>query len=158
MSSSSSSSSQDAYEGDRDYNGLFHGKGKLVTNGVTYIGDFKDGAFDGNGELILGNGSIYRARWSAGVEVPGSGSLQWPDGLPYNIPEGGDKAEKSEIKSTDSWKYLHPFDRRFWFEHKEKVRADINYDVATRTVQLSSTTMSVASVGTDDLKAKVHVK
>ena len=163
MSNSSSSSSTqtsvdtsvDGYEGDRDYNGLFHGKGKLVTNGVTYVGEFKDGAFDGQGELILGNGSKYRAKWSAGVEVPGTGSLQWPDGLPYNIPEGGDKAEKAAIRDTESWKYLHKFDRRFWFEHKERVRADVSYEVATHNTQLSSATISIASVGTDDLNAKV---
>jgi hypothetical protein len=151
------SSSVDSYEGERDYNGLFHGKGKLETNGIIYNGDFKDGAFDGNGEITLKNGSIYRAKYSAGVEIPGTGSLQWPDGLPYNIPEGGDKADKSAIKSSETWQYLHPFDRRFWFEHKEKIRADICYDTTTRKVQLSSTTLSVEEVGVNDLKTKVTI-
>ena len=67
-----------AYTGARDYNGLMSGQGSLLTpSGATYEGELRDGHFHGAGALVFPNGARYRARWEAGVEVPGSGSYCW---------------------------------------------------------------------------------
>jgi len=41
-------------------NGVFHGKGKYICKGSTYIGDFVKGEFDGEGEFTWPDGSNYK--------------------------------------------------------------------------------------------------
>ena len=141
-------SSGSVYTGERDYNGLMSGKGSLITpSGATYEGDLLDGHFHGAGALVFPNGARYSARWEAGVEVPGSGSYCWKDGLAYNLPEqpAGEGAAAAAADLA-RWPYLTPFDRRLWTEHKAGVRADVGYVVETRKQQLSSTTLAVEAL------------
>lgn len=152
------------YAGARDYNGLMSGAGALATpHGARYEGAFVDGHFHGAGTLVFPNGARYRARWEAGVEVPGSGSYQWADGLAYNLPEqpegaGAGAAEEAAgpavaVADLARWPYLTPHDRRLWSEHKAGVRADVGYVVETRKQQLSSTTLAVEQVASASLRA-----
>jgi len=162
------------YSGARDYNGLMSGAGALATpHGARYEGAFLDGHFHGAGTLVFPNGARYRARWEAGVEVAGSGSYQWADGLPYNLPEqpaGAGEGSASESPGEEAaaapgaapavavadlarWPYLTPHDRRLWSEHKAGVRADVGYLVETRKQQLSSTTLALEQVAGASLRA-----
>ena len=149
-----------AYTGARDYNGLMSGQGSLLTpSGATYEGELRDGHFHGAGALVFPNGARYRARWEAGVEVPGSGSYCWADGLAYNLPEQQPAGEGAAAAAADlaRWPYLTPFDRRLWTEHKAGVRADVGYTVETRKQQLSSTTLAVEALSSgSSLKATVR--
>ena len=143
------------YKGERDYNGLFSGEGELVCDGgVVYSGAFADGAFHGAGQLTYPSGHVYRARWVAGVEVPGSGSYQWKDGLPYNCPPDF-PASEAQLRDPARWPFLHDFDRRLWPEHKGGVRADASYVQRSREQQLSSLTLGVAGVPKGELGRKV---
>ena len=153
-------SSTSTYEGERDYNNLYAGQGKLVNHrtGIVYEGAFRDGAFEGEGALTLPNGARYRARWAAGVEVPGSGSYQWADGLPYNCPvPSPTAAEAAPPVAADmtQWPFLTPFDRRTWPEHRAGVRADVSYEVHSAKSQLSSTAIALGSVSAEQLRTTV---
>ena len=171
--------SSSAYAGARDYNGLMSGAGALSTpHGATYEGEFLDGHFHGAGTLVFANGARYRARWEAGIEVPGSGSYQWADGLAYNLPEqpdgvgtgaaeaapagaaapaGGAAAGGGDVAVADlaRWPYLTPHDRRLWSEHKAGVRANVGYEVTARKQQLSTTTLGIEAVAGASLRATV---
>lgn len=63
-----------------------------------------------------------------GVEVHGSGSYVWKDGLPYNIPQ----MQWPYLGENGTNKNGEPFDRRLWPEHKDGVRADVAYDTTTK--------------------------
>jgi hypothetical protein len=92
---------------------------------VRYVGSFRDGQFHGEGTLLYPSGSKYKAVWDSGVEVPGTGSYVWSDGLPFNV--------------TAEWNYVVPFDRRLWPEHRDGKRADVAYKTERKRVQTKDT-------------------
>jgi hypothetical protein len=59
--------------------------------------------------------------WREGVEVEGTGSYQWADGLPFNV--------------TQEWPYVIPFDRRLWPEHRDGKRAGVAHATAKKKIQ-----------------------
>jgi hypothetical protein len=120
------------YEGSLDSNGKLAGWGTLYrADGTKYTGDFADGAFHGEGTLSFSNGTSYSAQWERGAEVPGTGALQWEDGLVFNPLQGaggagaGAPAAAAPQPRTpgEEWGYLSSKDRRFWDEHASGARA-----------------------------------
>lgn len=127
------------YDGELDSNGKLAGFGTLArTDGVIYEGEFLDSQFHGSGMLKFTNGTFYKAQWERGAEVPGSGALQWEDGLVFNPQQGGGGAAAAAGATAaapaaagapqprvpgEEWGYLSAKDRRFWEEHVSGARA-----------------------------------
>ena len=57
-----------------------------------FIGFFKKGKRDGDGNYISSNGAVLTARWAEG-EICGDGVKEWPSGAVY---EGGFRFEKMD--------------------------------------------------------------
>uniref|UniRef100_A0A8C5ET49 MORN repeat-containing protein 5 n=1 Tax=Gouania willdenowi TaxID=441366 RepID=A0A8C5ET49_GOUWI len=73
--------------------------------GTKYVGQMKDGTFNGKGVLHFTNGSKYEATWENGMAK--QGSLSFADGLQY---------EESD------WEYCNGYDRRFYSERCNGLR------------------------------------
>ncbi|TPX41418.1 hypothetical protein SeMB42_g05586 [Synchytrium endobioticum] len=81
-------------------NGRIEGWGRhVLPSGNVYIGEFKDGRFDGRGTLHFTNGARYDAAWTHGVAV--EGVLTFADGLVFQDAH---------------WDYVTAGDRRFYSE------------------------------------------
>jgi hypothetical protein len=76
--------------------------------------------FHGEGTLVYPSGAKYKAVWKEGIEVEGTASYVWADGLPFNV--------------NDKWAYIVPFDRRTWPEHRDGKRADIAYPTEKKRI------------------------
>ena len=134
------------FDGELDGNGKLAGFGTLArttdSGVIVYEGEFLDGNFHGVGLLRFPNGTIYKASWERGAEVPGSGALQWEDGLVFNPQQGGGAAAAAADAAAgaaapaaggggapqpripgEEWGYLSSKDRRFWEEHVSGARA-----------------------------------
>jgi hypothetical protein len=82
------------------FNFRIHGKGKYTfTDGKVYVGDFKDGQFDGIGTIHFTNGDKYEAEWKDGIAI--KGQFTFKDGLKYE---------------ENDWDYCTLADRRFYHE------------------------------------------
>jgi hypothetical protein len=136
------------YDGESDLNGKMAGWGILTrTDGVVYEGFFLDGQFHGEGTLRFTNGTSYKAHWERGAEVPGSGALQWVDGLIFNpqqgVGEGGAPAAAAPAAAPQprtpgaEWLYLTK-DRRLWGEHVAGVRAATSPQKRTSEAQTNA--------------------
>ena len=76
------------------------GKGKYTfSDGKVYIGEFKDGQFDGIGTIQYPNGDKFDAEWKDGIAV--NGKFTFKDGLEYQ---------------ENDWDYCTTADRRFYHE------------------------------------------
>ena len=62
--------------------GIKKGKGKLSSKECTYIGDFYDDKFHGEGERVWVTGKKYKGEWNNGVKH-GVGEFSWPNGKKY---------------------------------------------------------------------------
>ncbi|XP_011315495.1 radial spoke head 1 homolog [Fopius arisanus] len=71
------------YEGERNSNGLRHGKGKYqFPNGDIYIGEYCRGSRNNQGVYIFKNGARYDGEWRSGLKY-GRGTFLYPDGTRY---------------------------------------------------------------------------
>jgi len=72
------------YQGNRDLWGYPQGKGTLVLSdsGDTYVGNFKDGKFDGDGTMTYKDGDKYVGEW-VDNEIHGEGKMFYIDGSTY---------------------------------------------------------------------------
>mmetsp|Transcript_16366 Transcript_16366/g.43122 ORF Transcript_16366/g.43122 Transcript_16366/m.43122 type:complete len:96 (+) Transcript_16366:256-543(+) len=90
-----------AYEGSTEA-GRMEGEGIYTyEDGTKYVGQFKNGAFHGEGKLIFANGE-FRGIFNNGKHV--DGQFVFSDGLVY---------------VEDDWKYCTSADRRLHSEMKE---------------------------------------
>ncbi|CAF0860137.1 unnamed protein product [Didymodactylos carnosus] len=71
----------------------------VFPSNTVYLGDFKDGEFDGHGTLHYANGAKYEATWKNGIAL--EGKYTFPDGLAYE---------------SENWEYCDGYDRRFYTE------------------------------------------
>ena len=62
-----------------------NGYGKLVQNGSTYEGEFKNGKQEGEGKEIWNDGAFYEGHYEHGLRN-GKGKFTWQEGTTY---EGG---------------------------------------------------------------------
>ena len=153
-----------SYTGELDGNGKYTGFGRLeyVEKGEAYEGTFADGAYHGEGKLCYANGVEYTAQWERGLEVAGTGSLSFPDGLVYNptqnLGASGSAAAAAAPSSASSpnsagagaaagqraigveWGYLSGsipggHDRRLWEEHQAGRRAAVQARTSPSKVQ-----------------------
>ncbi|PRP87581.1 hypothetical protein PROFUN_04608 [Planoprotostelium fungivorum] len=101
------------YDGER-FNGRMHGKGTFTfANGNYYVGDFKDGEFDGEGILYIKDFGQYAATWSKGIVIEGQYTFR--DGLLHDAKQGN---------------YCTGYDRRFYNEilHGVKPAGQSNFE------------------------------
>ena len=72
------------YEGERNQEGEYHGKGQIIfPNGEVWEGEFKDGIpYNGNGIYVYPSGEKYAGEYKDG-ERNGQGTYTWPDGRKY---------------------------------------------------------------------------
>ena len=63
-------------------NGKFNGHGKLVENGSTYEGEFKDDKQEGIGKEKWQDGAVYEGEYKNGVKC-GKGKFIWDSGTIY---------------------------------------------------------------------------
>ena len=79
----------DVYEGERNDEGDYHGRGVLQFAYGTYEGEFVKGKFHGSGELRLKNGNIYIGEFVHGKQE-GRGKMVYADGRRYegNLRQG----------------------------------------------------------------------
>jgi hypothetical protein len=87
---------QHRYEGEAVC-GVPHGVGTEVHNGVTYTGHWKNGKFDGEGEVVNPDSSVYRGQFVAG-QRHGQGTYRFVDCGVY----------------SGSWKKGQPNGRGMW--------------------------------------------
>lgn len=72
------------YTGEISSNGLPSGKGKFSADSessatFTYLGEFKDGLFDGEGTYTYSDGSYLECTFSSGIPIE-KGKITYPDG------------------------------------------------------------------------------
>lgn len=128
----------ETYEGPRDEQGRFHGKGKAIFfDGRVYKGDFNGGEMHGSGLLIWPSGVCYQGQISHN-RITGSGCYVWKDGSSYlgRVKKGlrhGSGAfrfrnlDEPPIPSTESSESLDtihdmPWEREYVGEWREGAR------------------------------------
>ena len=63
--------------------GRFEGRGEFTfPDGTKYVGEFYDGMFHGRGKIVTKDG-VYSSLWEEGREVPGKGRFTFNDDLDY---------------------------------------------------------------------------
>jgi len=65
-----------------DANGLRSIRTKISPNGDKYIGQWKDGKYEGQGTYTFPNGDKYVGQWKDG-KIEGQGTYTWTDGTKY---------------------------------------------------------------------------
>jgi hypothetical protein len=101
-----SSSAAGVYDGEKEY-GRYHGRGTYTFKGTTYVGNFVDGEFHGEGVLSIPGVGKYSGYWQNGKLA--SGGLVFSDGLEFK-----------QVGQRD-WAYCSHSDPRFFSEIKDNI-------------------------------------
>ena len=85
-----------------------HGRGRYIYNGDYYIGEFKEGRWDGEGTYYYKNGDRYKGKWKDNLKY-GKGTYYTKNGVKYVGQWDGWKGQ-GKISYTDGKKYIGEWD------------------------------------------------
>ncbi len=104
------------YEGERNQEGEYHGKGVIIySNGEKYVGGFKDGKYDGQGTFTYSDGSKWEGEWKEGLRYTGKGTIHFESGSKY-------VGEYKDGKYNGQGTLTHPNGDKYVGEFKDGLR------------------------------------